>query len=79
MSRRNRLFGVIVAVVFAGQFTLAALNQVFWLFQTSADGSMWLEDPNTWVHLAFSAVLAVILWAVAVRLWKRYEPHPFDI
>jgi hypothetical protein len=75
MSQRSRLFAVIVAAAFAVNFTMGAIGLVVWLLQT-ADGSLRLEDPNAvWVHLAINAVLAVILWAVAVRLWSRFEPQ----
>jgi hypothetical protein len=79
MSNRSRLFAVIVAAAFAANFTMVALSQVLWLFQASADGWLWLEDPNAWAHLAFIAVLAVVLWAVAVRLWNRFEPQPSGV
>ena len=73
VSRRNRFFGVIVAVVFAAQFTLSALFSVLRLFQTSADGSLFLEDINAWVQLGVQTVLAVVLWGVAVWAWGRVE------
>lgn len=70
MSRRNWFFAVIVAVVFAADFTLAALGWVLWLFQPMVGGSGW-EDPDTWVHLGSSAVLAVIFWGAALWSWNR--------
>ena len=73
MSRRNWFFGVIVAVAFAAQFTLSALGWALRTFQTSADGSLWLEDPNHWVHLGFSVVLAVVFWGMAIWAWGRVE------
>ena len=73
MGRRNRFFAVIVAAVFAANFTLAALNQVLWLFQPNASGSLWLEDPNAWAHLAIVAVLAIVFWVVANWAWGRVE------
>jgi hypothetical protein len=73
VSRRNWFFGVIVAVVFAAQFTLDAFWWVVQSFQTSADGSLFLEDPNHWVHLGVSAVVAVALWGLAIWAWGRVE------
>ena len=73
VSTRNWFFGVIVAVVFAAQFTLSAFWLVVTMFQTNADGSLGLEDPQYWVHLGFLAVVAVVLWGVAVWAWGRVE------
>ena len=75
MSRRNAFFGVIVAVVFATQFTLTALSWALQMFQTGADGSLWVEDPNSWVHLGVSAVLAVVFWGAAIWAWNRVEAN----
>jgi len=71
VSGRNLFFGVIVAAVLATQFTLTALSWALQMFQTSADGSLWLEEPNSWVHLGFSAVLAIVFWILAIRAWGR--------
>ncbi len=70
MSMRTRFFAVIVAVVFAAQFTLEFLNMAFWMFQSNTPG---LEDTGSLVRLVTFAILAIVSWGVAVWAWDRVE------
>jgi hypothetical protein len=68
MSPRNRFFVVIVAAVFAAQFTLGVLNWAFWIVQSNTPG---LDDPDALFRLATTALLAILFWGVAVWMWGR--------
>jgi hypothetical protein len=70
MSKRNLFFAVIVAVVFAAQFTLIALDTAYWMFQSNTPG---LDDPGALVRLVAPAVLASLFWGLPVWAWGRVE------
>jgi hypothetical protein len=70
---RDRVFATIVAASFAANFTIGALYRALDLLGTSANGDAYWQDAQSWVLLAIPAVLALLLWAVAARSWRRSE------
>jgi hypothetical protein len=69
MGVRGRFFTVIVVATFAANFTLGTLNSAIWLANPPGGSPEFWQQPGAWFQLGLDAVLAVVLWIVAYRMW----------
>ena len=73
MGTRGRLFVVVVVAAIAANFTVGTFNWMLWLAFPPGGNAWFWQDANTWIHFVVNAVLALALWVVAYRLWRRVE------